>query len=212
MLQGSIETRVCADAAEINWIDRLSTHDPERGYNMTTGGVGTHVPQVRRPRQRREITELTRQRMSLAASGRVHTNETKEKLRAHRLGKTMSLEAREKTARASTERFQDESFRSLHSSSVRCAMVAVKERARHARWSGRVRAVVELDSSGDVIARFDTTAAAAAALGVTYAAIRAAIKRGTPCKGRMLRHEETKESTGEERNVHVDEDGAGIQL
>jgi group I intron endonuclease len=67
--------------AEIYWIKYFQSKIKNYGYNLTDGGEGCSG---------RIVSEKTRQKMRDKATGRKHTPETKEKLRAINIGKMPS--------------------------------------------------------------------------------------------------------------------------
>lgn len=77
--------------AEMYWIKFFNAKNKKYGYNLTDGGEGCSG---------RVITEETREKMRKHALTRRHTEETKQKLREINLGKRLSKESIEKTRQA----------------------------------------------------------------------------------------------------------------
>lgn len=123
---------------EIALIEKYGTTDPCFGYNLDLGGGGISKKSVE-----------TRRKMSLARIGTHPTPETVEKLRASHIGLKQSDESRKKKSDALRGR---------------------KKSPEHAKKIGaaKSKAVLMLDDSGQVLAKFTSMAAAEEVTGVSF--------------------------------------------
>lgn len=73
-----LENKNDCDLAEMYWIKYFQSKDNKHGYNLTDGGEGVFG---------REVSEATKQKQREKATGRKHTEKTKELLRQINIGK-----------------------------------------------------------------------------------------------------------------------------
>ena len=136
---------------EAYWIEWYNSRDPEIGYNIVAGGLGTsgykHTEEAKQKMSKaktgRKLTEEWKKHVGEASRGRFVAEETREKLRRASLGRKMSEEARQKMRDAhkrNPRNFTDDYRRKL-----REARAAALESGR---WSISERGMERLRESG----------------------------------------------------------------
>lgn len=168
------------DEREQRWIAHYDSFNSDKGYNLTHGGGGrqgyvaseqTRI-RLRNAWAKRRITGVsdeTKRKMSKALTGRRISQTTRDKIRATRLGQTLSHESKMKVSIASKSRFGDDVFRQKHSAAVKLAMQNLSNEQR-VKLSNRKRAIVQIQHE-HVVAEFASIIEASKKLGLSYGMI-----------------------------------------
>jgi group I intron endonuclease len=170
-------SREDAKLAEIRWIDRLNTfHTSGQGYNLTLGGdaIVEFTDEVRRKiseaaKNRRPVSEKTRQRMREAALNRLPrqsmSQETRQKIREARLGKKATEETRKRMREADRPSVRDET----------------RTKLRQSMKGKNSRPVEQLTLDGEFVRRYSSITDAQTQTGIRY--IGYACRKSPPVAG-----------------------------
>lgn len=163
---------VWLNALEVYFIWRYDSNNPEHGYNLTRGGEGRLGYKCRSEVKARlsalykgrPLSEETKTKISRAAKGRKASEETRRKMSASRKGRKHSEAARRAMSLA---------LRGVpHHAGTGIILSAIHKGREldpsHAAklHAARKKAVLQYSLSGELLAEFDSAAAASAALGV----------------------------------------------
>ena len=163
-----------ANQLEQELIAKYDSRNPDNGYNVTAGGDGS--------------------------TGAAHTSETKEKLsrlQKERIAKTGKVNFKGQKHTPETIAKMRASHKGKHTGPKNAAYGAHKTEEQKQYYSRiNSRAINQYDLDGKLIKQYPSGKAAAEALGVTAAAISAAVAGKTKsCKGYIWRHAEDAEAT-----------------
>ena len=163
-----------ADQLEQELIEKYDSRNPDKGYNVTEGGGGS--------------------------AGTKHTAETKEKLRRlqkERIAKTGKVNFKGQKHTPESIAKMRASHKGKHTGPKNAAYGTHKTEEQKQYYSRiNSRAVKQYDLDGKLIKQYPSGKAAAEALGVTAAAISAAVAGKTKsCKGYIWKHAEDAETT-----------------